>query len=353
MKRNYIICLLIIVFTISCEESKNNSINNFKNSVILSNYEVIYSDKNDFLGGIIDFEIVDSIAIMKHMNDEFYFSFVNVNNGKLIKRWGSKGRGPNEYIQLGSGFSISNNKLVFLDAIKKEINSVLISDILIENNEIKIQKEVYPYTKDFRPRSLNVINNKKIAIGSFEKGRFGVLDVKNKIIESPSEYPFNYEEINGIYRGSVFQSELKSSEQHSKFVIRTLSSDIFEIYQISDTCISKVFVNSFNHIPKIKKQNNKNIFNADSYNSIAGLMAMAVSDELICFTYSSENYIDARNSGFISDEILCFDWNGDKVRKCLLPFPIRRFCIDANNIHGIRYHNGEQIMYRFQLSTTN
>jgi hypothetical protein len=351
MKRNFIIFLLIFVFTISCQEYENKSFNTFNNSVFISKYEIIYSDKNDVLGGIVDFEIVDSIAIMQHMNDEFYFSFLNVKDGKLIKKWGRKGRGPNEYPQL-SGFSISNNKITFLDPIKKEINSILISDILIGNNELKIQKEVYPSTKDFRPRSMNVINNKKIVLGSFEKGRFGVLDVNNKIIDYSSEYPFNYEKIRGIYRGSVFQSEMKSSEKHSKFVIRTFSSDIFEIYQISDTCISKVFVSSFRHIPKVKEQSNRN-FSVDSYKSIGGLMAMAVSDELICFTYSSENYIDARNSGFISDEILCFDWNGKKLRKYVLPFPIRRFCIDTNSIYGIRYHNGEQILYRFELSTTN
>ncbi len=40
--------------------------------------------------------------------------------------------------------------------------------------------------------------------------------------------------------------------------------------------------------------------------SIAGLMKMAVSDEMICFTYSAESYAKANKAGFISNEILCF-----------------------------------------------
>ena len=75
---------------------------------------------------------------------------------------------------------------------------------------------------------------------------------------------------------------------------------------------------------KIMKKISK--FNSDSINfyygirineSIAGLMKMAVSDEMICFTYSAESYAKANKAGFISNEILCFNWKGGKIKKYL------------------------------------
>lgn len=43
-------------------------------------------------------------------------------------------------------------------------------------------------------------------------------------------------------------------------------------------------------------------------------MKMAVSDEMICFTYSAESYAKANKAGFISNEILCFNWKGEKIK---------------------------------------
>ena len=83
--------------------------------------------------------------------------------------------------------------------------------------------------------------------------------------------------------------------------------------------------------------------------SIAGLMKMAVSDEMICFTYSAESYAKANKAGFISNEILCFNWKGEKIKKYLLPFPISTFCVDKHFIYGVRYIDDESIIYRFKL----
>ena len=62
--------------------------------------------------------------------DEYAFSFINVNNGELLSQWGRTGEGPEEFIDFGSGFEIVDSRIVFLDRMKKERISVLLSDIL-------------------------------------------------------------------------------------------------------------------------------------------------------------------------------------------------------------------------------
>ena len=97
-------------------------------------------------------------------------------------------------------------KIGFLDAMQKEINYVSISDVIENKIPYHIEKEAYPYTVDFRPRHMEVINHVKVAVGSFKEGYFGLLDSSNNILGCFFDYPFAYEGVEGIYRGSVYQT---------------------------------------------------------------------------------------------------------------------------------------------------
>jgi hypothetical protein len=346
MKYNYLVFTIIAsLLYVSCH--KESAIESFNNIEKISEYELIYSDKNDILGDVINIDIIDSIIILKHANDSCYFSLINKNNGKLVSRFGRKGRGPDEYMQIGSGFTFRDSSLVFLDNTKKEINYVLIKDILHNSKNISVKKEPYPYTASFRPFHLNLINDKKIFVGAFSEGRFGILDSLNNIVNCPFDYPYSFEEIEGLNMGVVFQSTLKSNKKHSKFVILTLISDIFEIYKVNDSNIERVYVSLFNSIPTINHRNNR--YYIDSHQSISRLLNMAVSDNLIYFSYSTLSYADARDRDKASDVILSFNWEGQKHKKYLLPFSVNNFCVDENYLYGIRCYNDEIRIYQFKM----
>jgi len=136
MGKFYIIILLVPILFCSCNKNK---LNDFEKTFKISDYELIYSDKHDALGEILNVEILDSIIIMKHRDDKYYFSFLDINTQQIVKRWGLKGRGPNEYSQLGSGFSIYLNKLSFIDNMRKEMIRIPVLDII-------------KYSLFFRPR---------------------------------------------------------------------------------------------------------------------------------------------------------------------------------------------------------
>ena len=339
--------LKILLFLIICDACKRSDIDVFDIVEEITDYDSVYSDKNDVFNRITDMAILDSVLITKHMNDTYHFSFIDVNGKKIIKRLGKRGRGPGEYLQIGTGFTVCGSKLVFLDAMQKEINYVSISDVIENKIPYHIEKEAYPYTVDFRPRHMEVINHVKVALGSFKEGYFGLLDSSNNILGCFFDYPFAYEGVEGIYRGSVYQTKISSNDIQNKFVILTLASDVFEIYQIEGKDIHRIFLNPYNHIPLIRERAGR--YGIRINESIAGLMKMAVSDEMICFTYSAESYAKANKAGFISNEILCFNWKGEKIKKYLLPFPISTFCVDKHFIYGVRYIDDESIIYRFKL----
>ena len=350
--KNYNIILLFTFVCYACMQQRQlPAINSFDTAYEIMEYDSIYSSRNDKIRLLRNMIVFGNIIIAQNVTkDNYVFSFYDINKGVFLDNWGQIGQGPDEYIQLGIDYTILDSQLVFLDIAKREINYISIPDILNKDKPLNINRESYPYTVDFRPSTINIIKDKKIATGSFKEGRFGVLDAENNIIDCPFDYPFHYEEVTGIYRGSVFQGRIKSNAEQSKFVISTFSSDIFEIYHVTDSGIVRAFVNHFNNAPQIKKRSGGNLdYVIDRNNSICGLINMAVSNNLICFSYSSKNHSEAYNSGKLSNEILCFDWNGEKIKKYILPISINDFCFDENYIYGVRDYEDEVVIYRFKM----
>jgi hypothetical protein len=347
MKINYkeIFLLVIIIMCYSCEKQK--SINYFDNTEHITESELFFTDKKAILGRVFNIDVYDSLVILQHNLDEYAFSFIHSVNGELSAKWGSKGHGPNEYVQILGDFDVYRGKLVFLDNTK-HINFVPIAEVIHQQTNFNIDREPYPYIADFRPMRIVLMNDSiKIALGGFEKGRFGIFS-SHRILNCPYDYPFNYKEIQGIYRGSVFQSRMKTNQLENRFVLSMLSSDIFEIYQLTDTTVERIFISPYKHIPTIWKKGNR--YTINYARSVAGITGMAVTENYICFTYSSQSYEEAVQSSLYSNEILFYDWNGNKVKKVILPFSIGRFCLDDNYIYGLRTEGEETCIYRFKMN---
>lgn len=348
MKYFSILILSFVLLSGACT-SNGESIDDFSDVRTIECYDSLYSDKYDPLGSIREIAVADSVIVLQNSGFDYHFAFINAKTGSLITKWGKEGRGPGEYLRIGAGFSISASQLFFLDAMKKEINYLPLSNIL-NGTDLAVKSIPYPYTGDFRPKYIVPLNDKKIVVGGLKEGRFGILDAENDIEACLFDYPFDFPEIQGIFRGSVFQSKIKSNEKRNRFIIMTLVSDIFEIYENTDTGVRRVYISSFEDIPKIIEKPRPGVTHRIDYNnSRAGLMRLATSDDLICLTYSSESDIKASQNDKSSDEILCFDWDGKKIRKYILPFPINNFCIDRENIYGTRIIGEETVIYRFPM----
>ena len=347
MKQKYILFLSLCFVFSSCRKNDVGSVYSFDTVCEIVDYNLICSDENATWGAIMNMEIVDSILILQHAMDEYAFSFINVNNGELLSQWGRTGEGPEEFIDFGSGFEIVDSRIVFLDRMKKERISVLISDILSKKEHPDITREAYPYNVDFRVLEINAVGNKKIVTGGFKEGYWGALDSQNHIIPNVAELPFDAGEVSGLEKGTVFGGILKANSKQSKFVLSIRASDIFEIYRVSDDGINRVYVSPFKHIPKTWKKGGG--YAIDYNQSIGGIKNIAVSDDLICFSLFLQNYNEAAKTDFASNELFCFDWDGNKVKKYVLPFPIGNFCIDGTHIYGVRNFEDKIIIYRFNM----
>lgn len=340
--RTYIYSFLLFALT-SCSQTARE-IDCFDVVQEIADYDSLYSDKDNPLGMITDMNIRNNVLVTSHLLvSECKYSFVDAASGKLLARWGKTGNGPGEFLDFGNGFILNDSLLVFLDRMQKNINYVSYPSILKGGDTVLILSESYPYEVDFRPLQLCLVGSYKVFAGAYKDGLFGVIDSHDSILSHSLDYPFPVEPLEGIFRGSSYQSKIKSCAGTNKFVMQFLSSDVFEIFQIDSTGISRVATSTFQNPPAITKRNGR--YGIDYSNSIAGLMHMAVSEKFIYFLYSSENASNTKSS----NEILCFNWDGEQVKKYILPFPIDIFCTDDVYIYGACEYENETVVYRFAV----
>ncbi len=348
-----LLIIVIVVSAVSCR-SAGMAYDDFPAVIEVRDCsEVCSDDASDISLNVSDIEISNGVIALKLSEESPYlFAFVDAGDGHVLGKYGRRGRGPNEYTSVGSGFSLMYPWLVFADMSSCELNYVNVEDIVSGAREVEVRKESFPYTSRFRPRHIVPVGRIKAASGVFASGSIGILDENNEIADFKCGYPFDCEQIDEIYRGTVFQSKVKSCGTSNRFVNHFLTSDIFEVYSVSDTEVTRVAVNDFEHVPQLKVKPRPGVLYAIDYeNSIAGLMNMAVSDSLICFTYSSRDYASVAGEGCMSCEIRCFDWNGNKVVKYLLPIPVGDFCIDGEFIYGVAILDERTVIYKFPMQS--
>ena len=341
----YYIYLMLIPFIFSCSRKQENSINQFDDIVNLSVSDSLFSDKELPMGTIISMKSWKDILITCHNADDYRYSFIDSKTGKLITRWGQKGNAPNEFIDFGSDFYVQDSLLVFLSSMKKSINYVSIPAILRGEKEVLVKTEIYPYTADFRPLRIVPIGNRKVATGLFKHGVLGVLDENNNIVGTYSDYPFPYE-VEGLYRGTAYQLVLSCNTYRQRLLASVSHSDIFEIYELDTNGLHRVYVNKFDKIPVVQMRDGR--LGIDDSKSIGGILGLFNTDSFIYLGYSNLSLKEVSLNDYMFDEILCFDWNGNKVKKYNLPFPISTFCV-INSLLYVTSLDNNMTIYRLNI----
>jgi hypothetical protein len=338
--------LFLLLMLISCNGRKAK----VESNQLLSHsnkYDVVYSDENTPLWGVAAMEVVDNILILNHRG-KFGFSFIDIQRGTLIRQWGELGDAPYQYADM-SYFSLLDSLLFFSDHNKKEMVYAPLNEIISQGLLAHTNKFEYPYTRECRflcfcPIRSDVI----IGLGGLEKGRFGVLNGNYEIMDCLFDYPYPTDGIEGIYRGVTYQSLIKASPDKNRFVISTLLSDAFEIYEVkNDRTIHSVYTSPIKHQPKAIHEGYH--YALDVNKNIAGITQLAVNEENIFLLYSEASARKVVLNDFAVDIIKCYDWDGNYIKTIKLPFPISTFCVDDSSIYAVKYEEDDTIICRFAL----
>ena len=251
---------------------------------------------------------------------EPFFTVIKTGNGSVVESFGRKGRAGGEYLTIPHGVNLRQGGLQFFDIAAKSL-------LYISLPGGKTKSLPVPYKLEFRPLKIVEVEGILAATGCFAKGEVGYVD-SDKAIHFGPDYPYDTGGISGVQIGVSLQSEIIVAPDAPRFVVRSMASDCFEIYEVKNGGIGRVFVNEYNFPPVFERGH------LNCNNSRAGYIRCFVDNENIYLMYAEGSYNEASAGGLVSDTIDQYDWEGALVRTVKLPEKVGAFCVRDSILFG-------------------
>ena len=315
--------LILLSLLPSCSCDRQNDIGK------LSANHIVVCDTLAVIGGDVrvqDICVDDSLIVLLTSGNPMLF-VMNKNTGNIEMKTGFIGHASNEYLMTPHAINIRNHEVQFLDRASKKMCYVSLIDSHRE------RKRSVPYTAGFRPAKAVDINGDLVCVGSFSQGRLGYINADNIVSIPEYEYPYDTGDVEGIYRGSIYQSVIRAPGTCNRCLVYSLASDSFEIYESESGAIKRLYASPVKSAPVVVKYGSR--ISVDHNRSTAGILHAAVTDSSIFMMFSSLSYNEAAKSGFKGDRITEVGWDGTRKSDYTLPVAASSFCADIKYFYMV------------------
>ena len=345
MKSPYIITIFVATIVCACHSGVKN--NSDSQSVSVTEYDSTYIHSSMPMGEILETAMCQNILILKQKAEKDVFLFVDCSTGNVIKTWGRRGHGPQEFIDFGMSVDVRDSTLAFTEWGTRTLHMVNVYDIMADTNQVRISSQTYPYTRDFRPNKLYRIGGGWLALGYFANSRLGYLTGDMKEVASNIDYPFKHDDISMQNAGTVFQGKAACVE--SRGAIITNMSDALEIVSVDDMGnITKTAEVKPTMLPQYSNSYGR-LANLHGENS-AGYRDVCVDAKHIYILSGGKlRYEDFAAKGFTATSIVKYDWKGNLICEYKLPFPVSEICVQGTKMYGIHLKGEDVIIYSFDI----
>lgn len=328
-----------------CQSGKKN--NSDLQLVRVTKYDSIYVHSDVPMGEILEAAICNNTMILKQESEKDIFLFVDCPTGNVIKTWGRRGHGPQEFLNFGMSVDVRDSTLAFMEWDTRTLHTLNVNNIMADKTPFHISNQTYPYTRDFRPNKLYRLGNGWLALGYFANSRLGYLTEDMKEVASNIDYPFKHSDISCLYAGTVFQGKAACTE--SRGAIITNMSDALEIVSVDSmgniTKTAEVkptmqpkYSNSFGRLANLYKENS------------TGYIDVCADSEYVYVLSGGElNYKECAEKGFMATSVVKYDWEGNLICEYKLPFPVSEICVQETKMYGIRLDAEDVIIYSFDI----
>ena len=302
--------LFAIIFFISCNNKDYSSLEKyFKKPAILIKPQRMSIDSL-FIGNVWDIQCTDSLMIILDKYTGYYFTLIDLQNKKVIKRFSKNGRGPNEIIDPTCLYiDKKNNSFQLLlrnpaRIIKYNIRDIIkesdpeYSDIISFNTKDNFFFNTTPIKKE----------NKYVATGLFHTGKYGFTDKHGTLDTIIGDFIRNgrLKNIEDYKLGNVYQGIIKSHPDGNKVVCATTSCDLIEVIDTKTYEIKRFY----SYLPITKKHKQLLINSRDSRR---GYVALQVTSNYIYTVFSGRTYGKDGGKAFWGNKLYVFDWDLNPV----------------------------------------
>lgn len=328
------ICLIFLfcILISNCQNTKTDSdepLSLFNKTIAL--YGNIFLDSSQFPGSMGRM-IIDTILIMANMYDDHHYQIINMNDKKLVKKFGRSGRGPGEYPMISQivtqSWYYGNLKTIQ----NKRIYSYCIDSLL--NFDYYMPVQINIEDTPYFIAATEIYPGKLIGLGMFEEGMYGVIQGK-EFIGSYLEYPIKeqYKNIDKRLLGIVYQGFIQSHPDGEKFVAAFFDGGIIQFLDMKkEPMIFKEIITALPDLEPVSSGGGQSL--AISRATQQGYSGLATTKDYVYAVYSGKTDKDSPYSAAMAaygNHLLVFDWNGVPVINFTLDHAIISLFIDQDN----------------------
>ena len=339
----FIILLLLITYGCYNDSNENIYIEEFPIKKRLVG-EPVKKIKALAMGDII---ILDTLLIIQNHKNEKLFSIYNLTNYKLLFNFGTKGRGPGEFLvpEMNTHIKYQNFKPI-LQIFDLERRRLTFIDILetLKTKEMVYTEEVLPKIRIYVNRLF--YKNDSIFIGAPEaEGRFMIYNYSTKQTKIISylpemEFPINKNNLNFIYT-----SVSCINEKTGVFVSAPLSKNEIDFFDFSGNYLHSSTMEK----SEIYKSNfaSENITKTDAKRYIISIKNY---DNLI---YALNEYLPyttiRKRKKYPNSKIQVFSWKGEAIKEYIMDRHLNAFAVDTlnKNIYGVSIFEEEYPLIKY------
>jgi hypothetical protein len=250
-------------------------------------------------------------------NGEFYF-------------FGSKGRGPNEFLLPYSIQFVDGRTVGVFDAQTKTYSEFIVPN---EGEGPKIEQEIR--FQSVSSRIIKTAFDQYISLSLNDEKMFSLIDSTGSRVKTFFEYPYqNNGERKVEFRAYAYQGTLTANPSKTKFVYSSFRGEIIHFYSIAENNI-EVITKVEKDYPLYKDESNGEIKGV-SYdtNGKNGYIATYATDNFVYAIYSGQTVleqVEKRSVNFEGKTLRVFDWNGLLVKEYELDVPCSYLCVSDDD----------------------
>lgn len=339
MKQKYAISLLLISIIIMNCDQNNREVTSIIKKIELNGKVIQLAESGGELCLPADFVLSDNYIIIRNRSKcNFIFTLVDLKTQSIIKNFGKRGRGPEEFNNVKLMKSRNNGSFEFFESNKNKYFRVEIKNI------IEMEKPVFKLIAEFKktgkwddldnfsnPSKAYCINDSTFITRDYYKdGMFGLCNNYGELLGVYFEYPDANNNVNPQLKKKVFQARFRAHPDQDKFVSMFFFSDWIKIYEYENTQLIEI-IDNYTRFPKYRNIGGSLINSTDEK---LGNITLDVNSENIYVLYSDKYERDAFNNGYLdqsTNKILVYDWDGKIVAKYKLNHNAFNVAVDTNN----------------------
>lgn len=341
MKKHYIISFIsfFIMTLIGCSSESNNGNAKYKFKSEERKGAIREIILEDQLLGPVSIAVYDSIMVLRDISEPPFFHIYNINSGKAIAKFGTRGQGPEDYNAPTQVDIDTRSREIMTFDVQSKLYRTYSLDTIIKNGVARNTKSIRFPVEIEDPRPIN--DSIFITLGSFEKGMYAICN-KGEIVKTEFDYPG---EINlpDIKKAFIFDGKLKVSPDKTKLAYAALFCDVIEIFNIKNGNMEKIKT-LFTFLPEYSDgSNGDQIRVAVKHSTPMGYLDLFAGDNYIYALYNGRTKEAFKDRYFYGNQIHIFDWEGNPVKNLIVDRDIRALSVDETNnlLYTISYNINE------------